>query len=170
MLFWALIIVAGGAAAGAVADRLTVDFSLPGQPGTDAADKIKATFGNGGDTSPYVVTVTLPAGQTVSGNQDAVAKTFDAVATAHVPVGNLRVVDEANTGNKYNVILATYYAGVQLVTTRQLRALDDFSFLRTSTPAFLAHCCGRIAFRSTRARPRGGGPIRSTPGAPTPTV
>ncbi len=35
-LFWVLAFVGGGIAAGAVPDRLTTDFSLPGQPGDTA--------------------------------------------------------------------------------------------------------------------------------------
>ena len=33
---WIALFLAGGAAAGKVPDRLSLDFSLPGQPGTDA--------------------------------------------------------------------------------------------------------------------------------------
>ena len=94
---WILVIIGGVAASGAVSNRLTVDFSLPGQPGTEAAHKIKSLLGNGGDTNPYVVTVKLPAGQTITGHESEVAKTFDAVTNARP---GLRVVDEANTGDK----------------------------------------------------------------------
>ncbi len=94
---WLLVIVVGGAISSTVSNRLTIDFSLPGQPGTETAAKIKQLFGNGGDTSPYVVTVTMPSGQTITGHETDVAKTFDAITTADP---QLRVVDEANTGDK----------------------------------------------------------------------
>jgi RND superfamily putative drug exporter len=97
LVFWGLVIIGGIGAAGTVSNRLTIDFSRPGQPGSDTAAKIKALVGNGGDTNPFVVTVTLPAGQKVADNQSAVAKTFGAVA-AGVP--NTRVVDEATTGDR----------------------------------------------------------------------
>src|SRR3954451_15435086 len=97
MLFWLLVIIVGAGISSTVNDRLTVDFSLPGQPGTKAANEIKALVGNGGDTNPYVVTVTLPAGQKITGNEAAVGKTFDTVVQK---VPNVRVVDEANTGDK----------------------------------------------------------------------
>ncbi len=43
---------------------------------------------------------------------------------------------EANTGNKFNVILSRYYgASLQLATTRQLRTPNDFTFAQTSTRA-----------------------------------
>ena len=37
MVFWLIVMVAGGATSGKTSDRLTIDFSLPGQPGTEAA-------------------------------------------------------------------------------------------------------------------------------------
>src|SRR5204862_7325253 len=76
---------------------LLVDFSLPRHAGIEAPAKIDREFHSGGKTQPFLVAITLPAGQTVPGNEAAVAKTFAAVP-AHVP--QVRVVDEANTGNK----------------------------------------------------------------------
>ena len=72
---------------------MTIDFGLPGQPGTDTANAIIETVGNGGNTSPLLVTVTLPEGQTVSGNEQQVAKAFAAIE-ADVP--RLRVLDEGD--------------------------------------------------------------------------
>ena len=40
---------------------------------------------------------------------------------------------EANTGNKFPVILEAYYAGVQLATSRQLTTLHDFVYDQTSS-------------------------------------
>jgi len=94
MAFWGLVFVVGAVLAGKTTSRLTVDFSLPGQPGTETAHQIEQTLGNGGDTSPYLVSVTLPQGQTVAANQAAVAKVFDSVETT---VPNVRVLDENNT-------------------------------------------------------------------------
>src|SRR4051794_20309320 len=94
---WAVILLAGGAVAGTVTNRMTVSFSLPGQPGDTAANKIIAEFHNGGNTSPLLATVTFPQGQTVSGHEAQVARAFAALGSATVP---LRIVDEANTGDK----------------------------------------------------------------------
>ena len=94
---WVLIAVAGGAVASTVTNRMTVNFSLPGQPGDTAANKIIAAFHNGGNTTPLLATVTLPQGQTITGHEAEVAKAFASVGSADVP---LRVVDEANTGDK----------------------------------------------------------------------
>jgi len=96
---WMIIAVAGGAVSGTVSDRMTVNFSLPGQPGDKAANEIIAAFHNGGNTSPLIATVTLPAGQTISGHEAEVAQAFASIGSA-VPQQQLRVVDEATTGDK----------------------------------------------------------------------
>jgi putative drug exporter of the RND superfamily len=97
VIAWAVILVAGGAVSGTVSNRMTVNFSLPGQPGDTAANKIIAEFHNGGNTSPLLATVTLPQGQTITGHEAEVTKAFASLGSAKVP---LRVVDEANTGDK----------------------------------------------------------------------
>ena len=63
--FWFVVMVAGGAMAGTVSNRLTVDFDLPGQPGTEAANKIVQTYCNGGKTTP-LASVALPGVRRVS--------------------------------------------------------------------------------------------------------
>jgi len=95
--FWGLVLVAGILLAGRTTDRLTIDFSLPGQPGTVTAHKIEDAFGSGGDTNPYLVAVTLPAGQTITGHEADVERVFTSVGTA---VPGVRLIDEANTGDK----------------------------------------------------------------------
>jgi len=99
VVFWVIVAVGGGVASGTVSDRLTIDFSLPGEPGTVAADQIKEAFGNGGDTTPYLISVTLPDG--VTGHEAEVADAFAAVGTQAQTAGyNLRIIDEATTGDQ----------------------------------------------------------------------
>jgi len=43
MLFWLVMFLVGGFAASKVPDRLTVDFSLPGQPGYETEKQLLAT-------------------------------------------------------------------------------------------------------------------------------
>jgi putative drug exporter of the RND superfamily len=93
---WLLVVVGGATAAGPVSNRLTFDFSLPGEPGTKTAKQITQTFGNGADTAPYLVSLSLPQGQAVAGHRAQVAAAFAAVATK---VPSVRVLDEANTGD-----------------------------------------------------------------------
>src|SRR3954469_15892351 len=91
---WLLIVIAGVMLTQRVNDRLVVDFSLPGQPGTETANQIDREFHAGGKTAPFVMTLTLPAGQTLSGNEGAVGDAFAAVAQK---VPDTWLVDEANT-------------------------------------------------------------------------
>jgi RND superfamily putative drug exporter len=97
ILGWAVLFVVGALSAGATSKRLVVDFSLPGQAGTEAAHKIIHDFGNGGSTSPYLVSVTVPAGQTLNGHEAEVARAFQASQKAR---SGLRVIDEATSGDK----------------------------------------------------------------------
>src|SRR5690242_14501733 len=82
MAFWAVMLVAGIAASGPTTERFTVDIRLPNQPRTQAADKIAAEFGTGASTQPFLISVTMPERQTVSGNEAAIGQAFeDAVAS-----------------------------------------------------------------------------------------
>ena len=94
---WLLVFIAGILLVGRTNDRLVIDFSLPGQPGTETANQIDREFEAGGKTAPYVVTITLPPGQTVSQNREQVGQAF---ATVEREVPDTRVVDEANTGDQ----------------------------------------------------------------------
>ncbi len=96
ILLWLLTTVVGAMASGAATHRLTFNYSLPGQPGTKAAKLINESFGNGGYTAPYILTVTYPAGNTAAAHPDRVAAAFAAVGR---DVPGLRVVDQANTGD-----------------------------------------------------------------------
>src|SRR5438270_9545492 len=95
-VIWLLIVVIGVALTGQTTKRLMIDFSLPGQPGTDTANKIDAEFHAGGKTQPYIVSITMPAGQSVAAHGAAIGSAFAAIAS-HVP--DTRLVDEANTGD-----------------------------------------------------------------------
>ncbi|TMD94750.1 MAG: MMPL family transporter, partial [Chloroflexi bacterium] len=96
MAAWGVLFIAGMVAAGAVSNRLSFDFSLPGQPGFETAQKTIAAFGNGGDQAPAIEVVTVPAGQTVAGDASSIATAFNAARTAQPKV---RVVDYASTGD-----------------------------------------------------------------------
>src|SRR4051794_10348175 len=91
---WLIIVIAGVMLTQRTNDRLVVDFSLPGQPGTETANQIDQEFHAGGKTAPFVLTLTLPAGQTVASAQDQTGSAFAAVPQ---PVRDTRLVDEANT-------------------------------------------------------------------------
>jgi RND superfamily putative drug exporter len=96
LLAWLVIVVTGAALTQQTTKRLVVDFSLPGQPGTETATKIDAEFHAGGKTAPYVVTLTMPKGQAIADYQPEVTRAFAAVQQQ---VPQTQVVDEANTGS-----------------------------------------------------------------------
>lgn len=94
-VLWLVLLVGGLAAAGGLGGRLSFDFSLPGQPGYEAEQRLVATYGvSSADT--LVPVVTVPGGQTVQGRRADVAAVFDTVRR-QLPA--LRVVDLASTGN-----------------------------------------------------------------------
>jgi len=96
VLGWLVLMVAGGIAAGPVTDRLTFDFSLPGQPGYEAEQELIATFGTS-TADTLVPVITVPEGGTVAGRGAEIAVVFDAVRAA---VPQARVVDLASTGDQ----------------------------------------------------------------------
>ena len=59
-LVWLVLFLVGAFAATRVSNRLTVDFSLPGQPGYETATTIDRIYGNGGQTPPTLLVVTAP--------------------------------------------------------------------------------------------------------------
>src|SRR3954447_7819743 len=88
--------VAGGAVAGTVTDRLTFDFSLPGQPGFEAEKELIATFGTS-TADTLVPVVTVPDGGTVAERADDMAGVCEAVRAA---VPQARIVDLASAGDR----------------------------------------------------------------------
>jgi RND superfamily putative drug exporter len=96
VLGWLALFVGGGIAAGPATDRLTVDFSLPGQPGYQAEEQLIKTFG-ASTADTFVPVLTVPAGQTVQQRSADIAQVFAAVRTA---LPQARVIDQASTGDR----------------------------------------------------------------------
>jgi RND superfamily putative drug exporter len=93
-LGWLAILIAGGATVGRTVDRLTFDFSLPGQPGHDTSVKILAAYQTATQQPPFLLVVSAAPGQTLPpGRADA---TFAAVAKA---VPSVRVIGYAQTAD-----------------------------------------------------------------------
>src|SRR5215510_9322304 len=95
--FWLLTLIAGGAAAGRVTQRLSTDFSLPGQPGYETAQKITRIYGNGGGQPPSIITVTVPAGESVRAHEGQIAAAFGELRRAD---SQLRIVDYGDTRDR----------------------------------------------------------------------
>ena len=67
MIGWLVIFLAGGAAASKVSSRLSVDFSLPGQPGYETAKQLTEIYGANGTLGfTSIGVLTPPAGHTAA--------------------------------------------------------------------------------------------------------
>lgn len=93
LIFWLIAFVAGGAAAGKTSERLTLDFSLPGQDGYETAKEVLKTYGTEGQDAPLMLVLVAPPGGVVA-DGDA-ARAFAAVQAA---VPEARIVDKAAAG------------------------------------------------------------------------
>ncbi len=97
MVFWLVMFLVGGFAAGRTTDRLTVDFSLPGQPGYETEKQILATYHNGGSNPPPIAVVTVPKGTTVDAQLDKITPVLDKIKAA---TPGTRMVSYADTKDK----------------------------------------------------------------------
>jgi RND superfamily putative drug exporter len=93
LLLWVLLLPAGVYGASHVSKRLSLDFSLPGQPGYETANKMKHLYGNG-DSDPSVVLVTLPAAHAAARDQLLVGTAFNRARAADP---RARIVDYGST-------------------------------------------------------------------------
>jgi putative drug exporter of the RND superfamily len=96
MAGWLIVSLAGAIGASHVSKRLSLDFSLPGQPGYETARQIIHKYGNGGDEPPAIVVVSASAGKTIHGEQAQIARAFGQVRAS---VHGTRVLDFASTGD-----------------------------------------------------------------------
>ena len=95
--FWLLLFLGGLLSASQLNGRLSLDFSLPGQPGDNAEQELIDTYGVSTFDS-YIAVVTVPEGTTVRQSRAAVSDVLT-TAVADVPNVQLRVVDFASTGD-----------------------------------------------------------------------
>ena len=95
--FWVLVLLLGGFASSRVSHRLTWDWALPGQPGYETADKVLATFHTGGSSTPALLVVSAPPGQSLSSRNSQVEAAFSKLRQE---MPQLRVVDYGVTGDR----------------------------------------------------------------------
>ncbi len=79
MAIWAVMFVIGIVASGKATERLTTDFSLPGQPGYETSKQIIEEYGNGGNTQPFIPIATVPEGETALDNMDEITAVFEEI-------------------------------------------------------------------------------------------
>lgn len=94
VLAWLLAFLAGSLGSQKAIDRLSFDFSLPGQAGYETSVKVLKTYGTASQDPPYLLVVSARPGGTVSQPQADAA--FAAVQRA---VPRVRVVGKAQTGD-----------------------------------------------------------------------
>jgi RND superfamily putative drug exporter len=99
VVFWLVVLVAGGAASAKLSSRLSPQFALPGAASYQANQQILRLYGNGGNGYPEVAVVRLPPGQHAASPavRQALRRAFDAVT---IKIGGVRVADYATTGDR----------------------------------------------------------------------
>src|SRR5512146_2680161 len=99
LMFWLVVLLAGGAASAKLSSRLSPSFALPGAASYQANQQILRLYGNGGNGNPEVAVVRFPAGANAASPamRQALGRAFDAVTTQ---VGGVRVADYASTGDR----------------------------------------------------------------------
>ena len=95
-LAWLFVMVAGGATTATTVERLTVDFSLPGQQGYETERQLIELYGNGPDEGTSIFAVTVPAGTTVQQQQ---AKVDGVFRTVQREFPQYRVLWNGNAGS-----------------------------------------------------------------------
>jgi RND superfamily putative drug exporter len=140
-LFWLAAAAAGFATLSHTTHRLSANFALPGEPGYETDARIAALYHNGGNITPTVVTVTVPAGSSVTGPASArqAARVF---ATAASALPGSRLADAATTGDRRFV-------------TRDGRTAFALVFTPPTAGAFAPDLTPRIAAAAAAAAPPG---------------
>jgi RND superfamily putative drug exporter len=98
LLSWLVVLAGGVALTPTVNQRMSTDFSVPGQPGYQANLAISETYGSGGHAQPTVAVITLPPGVTVDspGVTERLRRAFGPLARDP----DARVASYATTGDR----------------------------------------------------------------------
>ncbi len=118
-LTWVLLLLAGGFAASQLSQRLSLDFSLPGQPGYETQVKLAAAYGSTSDAA-YIPVVSVGDNETVEQRKADVNAVFDGLRA----IKGLRVVDWASTGND-KFLTADGRSAFAVVYAPQLTSFTD---------------------------------------------
>jgi RND superfamily putative drug exporter len=94
VLAWLVAFIAGVVGVGKSIDRLSSDFSLPGQPGYETAARVNHAYGTASDVAPYLLTITAPSGQHINA-----AQTDSAFAAVQRAVPQARVIGHQQSGD-----------------------------------------------------------------------
>jgi putative drug exporter of the RND superfamily len=92
---WLLVFFAGAATAGQLSNRLSFDFSLPGQEGYETEVKLAQAYGVAAYPS-YIPALTAPGNEKITDHRDDVKAVTDAVRQ----LPGVRVLDYGTTGDQ----------------------------------------------------------------------
>jgi putative drug exporter of the RND superfamily len=92
--FWFVALVAGGSGAGHVSGRLSYNFSLPGQEGSQTAARLADSYGVAAQVAAIPV-LTTPAGQKIADHRAGVTAVADAIRA----LPGVQVLDYGSTGD-----------------------------------------------------------------------
>jgi putative drug exporter of the RND superfamily len=96
MVFWLILFLVGGAFSGQVSKKLSVNWSLPGQPGYETSKKIVNQYGNDSSAGTSLLVLNLQNGHTVEAEKAQIASAFKNMRTQFPTT---RIVDYASTGD-----------------------------------------------------------------------
>ena len=123
-LFWLVVAVAGIALIGPIAGRLTSTTAFPGLPSYQAGLAITHTYDNGGNVSPTVLVVTLPAGERAESarGRAALEATFATLSGDHsLRVVSYPAVDDARLVSRNGrAVLGLVYGSNDSPTSAQI--------------------------------------------------
>jgi RND superfamily putative drug exporter len=142
---WMLILVGGGIAAPHVGSRLSVDFSLPGQPGYETSKQITQIYGPNGTLGFTSIGVLTPPNGEPAIRDTAALNTAAAAVQKALP--GTRVIDYANTHDP-RFIGTNGTTSVALIFSRQPTSFSDdptdtlTTALRSALPGWQAGLTG----------------------------
>ena len=92
--FWCVALLAGGIAAGGVQSRLSADFSLPGQEGSETQTKLLRSYGVSAD-NVYIPVLTAAVGEKIADRRADVTAVVEQIRA----VPGVQVLDYGGTGD-----------------------------------------------------------------------
>jgi putative drug exporter of the RND superfamily len=98
LVFWLVVLLAGGYAASGISHRLSKDFAVPGAASYRTNQQILRTYGNGGGGNPDIVVISLSRDTTVYGRTSAAPLRSAFAALARKP--HLRVLSYFNSHDR----------------------------------------------------------------------
>jgi putative drug exporter of the RND superfamily len=131
MLGWLVVFVLAGTSAGTATDRLTFDFSLPGQQGYETEKQLLETYGNGPDEGVALVAVTVPEGETTAARSADVDGVFRAIQR---DFPQYRVAWSGNTGGEPGFTTADGLTAYGVVVDSRFTGFDFEANYRALEP------------------------------------